>query len=365
MILHVISGGETGGSKNHLLSLLKELPQGQVQLAVLQEGKLADEARAAGITVHSFQQTSRYDLSALVKLKQLIASAHIQIVHSHGPRANLFVYFVNKMTKFYWMTTIHSDPTLDFMKGGFKGKIFTALNRSVFKGVDHFFAVSQRFKDMMTKLGVSAEKITVIYNGIDFQTPESPDLSRQDIGVRDDSFVVTMVARLHPIKNYPDAFELVRRLQNKGHQVELVAVGDGPLKSELHKKAEAYKDIHFLGYRTDVDAILRQSDCLLLASTSESFPLVLLEAAKAKIPVLTTDVGGVKELIIEDQMGAVVPVNGINEMVTEIERFIELKRTGELQFGGNALFHFASENYSVQQLARATWDTYTKYNPSN
>lgn len=358
MILHIISGGETGGSKNHLLSLLQELPKDHVELAVLQEGLLADEARALGITVHSFEQSSRYDVSAIQKLKKLIESHNVKIVHSHGPRANLFVFFVKKMTKFYWMTTIHSDPTLDFVKGGIKGKVFTALNRSVFSAIDHFFAVSERFKQMLVTLGIPAEKISVVYNGIDFTTPDSPDVTRTELGVQEDSFVITMVARLHPIKNYPDAFELIRKLRDKGHAVELLAVGDGPLKAELHQQAASYEGIHFLGFRTDVDAVLRQSDCLLLASTSESFPLVLLEAAKARIPVLTTDVGGVRELVQSEEMGAVVPVHGVDEMVKEIERLMSRKEQGILRVGGEALYAHASHHYSVTQLAQATWNTY-------
>lgn len=361
MILHVISGGETGGSKNHLLSLLQELPQNQVQLAVLQEGQLADEARAAGIPVHSFQQSSRYDFSALLKLQQLIKSESVKIVHSHGPRANLFVYLVKKTTPFTWMTTIHSDPTLDFVKGGLKGRVFTSLNRSVFRAIDRFFTVSDRFKDMMVNLGVPENKITVIYNGIDFSAPSSPDISRTDLPISSDSFVITMVARLHPIKNYPDAFQLISTLRSKGHQVELLAVGDGPLKEQLKEQARGIEGIHFLGFRPDVDAILRQSDCLLLASTSESFPLVLLEAAKARIPVITTDVGGVHELVRDASMGAVVPVHGIEQMVAEVERFIERKKQGTIKQGGEALYTYASTHYSVTQLAEATWATYQQH----
>ena len=361
MILHIISGGETGGSKNHLLSLLQELPKDQVALAVLQEGQLADEARSVGITVHSLHQSSRYDISAILKLRKLIDSHHVKIVHSHGPRANLFVYFVKKMTPFFWMTTIHSDPTLDFVKGGIKGKVFTALNRSVFSNIDHFFAVSGRFKQMLVKLGVRDDIITVVYNGIDFSLPESRDVTRQELGVQEDSFVITMVARLHPIKNYPDAFQLIRNLRTKDYPVELMAVGDGPLKEELHEQAASSDGIHFLGFRTDVDAVLRQSDCLLLASTSESFPLVLLEAAKAKIPVLTTDVGGVRELVISEEMGAVVPVHGIEEMVKEVERLMERKEQGVLRQGGQALYSHASQNYSIEQLAQATWNTYQNH----
>lgn len=361
MILHIISGGETGGSKNHLLSLLQELPKGQVELAVLQEGLLAEEARSLGITVHSFHQSSRYDISAIQKLKKLIELKHVKIVHSHGPRANLFVFFVRKMTKFYWMTTIHSDPTLDFVKGGIKGKVFTALNRSVFSTIDHFFAVSERFKQMLVKLGIPSGKISVVYNGIDFSTPESQNVTRTELGVQEESFVITMVARLHPIKNYPDAFELIRILRDKNHAVELLAVGDGPLKVELHEQAASFKGIHFLGFRTDVDAVLRQSDCLLLASSSESFPLVLLEAAKAKIPVLTTDVGGVRELVQSEEMGAVVPVHGIEEMVKEVERLMDRKEKGILREGGEALNVHASHNYSIDQLAQATWNTYQNH----
>ena len=121
-ILQLISGGETGGSKNHLTSLLQQFSTEEVVLGVMQEGQLSKEARDAGIETIVFNQTSRYDLSFIKKLVSYIRGNQIGIIHTHGPRANFFVYLIKNFVSFRWFTTIHSDPSKDFIKGGVKGK---------------------------------------------------------------------------------------------------------------------------------------------------------------------------------------------------------------------------------------------------
>ncbi len=167
-VLHLISGGETGGSKNHLISLLQQFNKEEIILGVFQEGKLSEEARESGLPVVVFGQTSRYDFSVIKKVKALIKEQQITIVHTHGPRANLFTYFLKKQGDFKWITTIHSDPSKDFIKGGVKGKVFTWLNMKVLNEIDYFFAVSNRFKDMLVQFGLASNKIFVIYNSIPF-----------------------------------------------------------------------------------------------------------------------------------------------------------------------------------------------------
>ncbi|XKH50672.1 glycosyltransferase family 4 protein [Chryseomicrobium palamuruense] len=361
MIIHVISGGETGGSKNHVISLLANFPTHSAELILFQEGPFARQAREAGIIVHVIKQKNRYDLSILQQLKKLITRNEVSVVHSHGARANLFISFI-RQKKFKWFTTIHSDPSLDFIGRGLKGTIFTTINKRVINQIDHFFVVSERFKHLMMKQNISEHKITVVYNGIDFEPKSFTAISRSELGLSETSFVISMVARLHPIKNYPLAFEVVRELQLEGHNVELLAIGDGPLSDELATLAKNYNGIHMLGFREDIPALLNCSDSLLLVSSSESFPLVLLEAAKAKIPVLTTDVGGVRDLVVSPKMGAVVSINDKDALVAEMKRFILAKKEGKIKEMGEILHEHAKSNFSITQLVDATLLTYSQVN---
>lgn len=360
-ILHLISGGETGGSKNHLVTLLKQFSTDEVVLGVMQEGQLSKEAREAGIQTVVFNQTSRYDLSFLKKLVSFIRKNKIHIVHTHGPRANFYTYLIKSFVKFRWFTTIHSDPTKDFIKGGIKGKVFTTLNMKVILKIDHFFAVSHRFGEMLEGFGVRSEKISIIYNGISFEEPLSSPLKRVDLGFNKEDFVVTMVARYHPIKNHPMAFEAVDQLQKEGIPIQLLAIGDGPERNQLENLKGGRDFIHLTGFRNDIHECLTLSDCLLLTSDSESFPLVLLEAARAKIPVVTTDVGGVSALLPSEEFGFIAPIGDTYAVAEYLRKLYVLKGSGEIVSMGEKLYHHAKENFSIEQLEQATRNAYKKF----
>jgi L-malate glycosyltransferase len=357
-VLHLISGGETGGSKNHLLSLLTHLNKEEILLGVFQEGQLSEEARQLGIPLVVFGQSSRYDFSIIGKIKLTMRQEGINMVHTHGPRANLYTYIMRQSTKFKWVTTIHSDPQQDFIKGGVKGKVFTAINMRVIKKIDHFFAVSERFKQMIVGFGIDAKKITTIYNGIEFDIPLKENLTREDLGLSEDDFVIIMVARLHPIKGHTVVFDAIKDIDAK-----LLLIGDGPIRKELEEEvaSKGIKDkVHFLGFQKDVHSYLSLSDVKLLASYSESFPLVILEAARAHIPVISTDVGGVKDLISDPSLGWIVPIKDAPSMTDVIEQAMLQKQDAQLAKIGKNLYTKASANYSVDQLAEKTKQTYIK-----
>ncbi len=360
-VLHFISGGETGGSRKHVITLLSQFPKGQASLAVLQEGALSEEARAAGIDVHLFKQSSRYDLSVLNKLAGFIRENGYDILHTHGPRANLFGVYLKGRVNVKWVTTVHSDPKLDFMKSGLKGAIFTKLSLYALNRMDYYFAVSETFKQNLVSLGIAADKIKTVYNGIEFTSQKAEPVSRKSLGLGEDDFVMTMVARLHPIKGHELVFEAIKSLEKP--DMKLVLVGDGPIKEELITKAKSMgveEQVKFLGFRQDVDSIYASSDLGLLASYSESFPLALLEAANQHVPLVTTDVGGVRELVTEDETGWIVPTGDAKALASAFSKAYSASKNGTIKEMGKKLYHYASSRFSLQQLCKETLETYEK-----
>lgn len=360
-IFHLISGGETGGSKNHLLSLLSQFPKDEIVLGIMQKGELATEAMEAGIRTVVFEQKSRYDFNALRKIKHFLRTENIEIVHTHGPRANLFISLVRQSFKFKWVTTIHSDPEKDFVKGGVKGRVFTMINMRVIRKIDHFFAVSHRFKEMLVNYGIAEDRITVIYNGISFEEPVHESIDRPEIRLESSDFVVIMIARLHPIKNHSLALKAVKMLQDKKVPIKLLLVGDGSERRRIEAQIEQLgikSSVQLLGFRKDIHALLKLSDVCLLTSDSESFPLVLLEAARASVPIVTTDVGGVNRLVSGNRFGRLVDVGDVEGVKNALEELFQLKTSGELTKIGSELFDFARENFSIEQLYILTSKTY-------
>jgi L-malate glycosyltransferase len=363
-VLHLNAGNETGGGMVHILSLLNQLNREEFYLGLLEHGTFETKAKEMGINTLVFGQTSRYDLSVLFKITQYIKKNNIDIVHTHGARANLYGYFIRKVTKAVWMTTVHSDPRNDFMGRGLKGNLFTKLNLSVLKKPDHYFAISKRFAEMMGEFGVQPDKITTILNGIDFDKKSTYKISYNDLKLNPQDFVILMVARFDPVKRHELAILAMEKVLKKYSSAKLLFVGDGPARQpmeELVKNKKLTENILFLGHRENIESFYKLADITLLTSKTESFPLVLLESSKEKTTVITTDVGGVKDMIPDKSYGFVLGDDKVEDISNAIIAAIELKEDGKLKGMGEKLYTFTSQNFSIQSTTDSIYQTYKRF----
>ncbi|MBE5108106.1 glycosyltransferase family 4 protein [Bacillus thuringiensis] len=360
-VLHINAGAEEGGGKTHIISLLSQFPKKEVELMVFEEGAIAREARGLGIQVHVFTQSSRYDLSILSKIKSFINESQFEIVHTHGARANFYLSLLKKGIKAKWIMTVHSDPTLDFMKSGLKGWVFTKLNLRSFKKVDLFFAITENFKENIIKLGVPEEKICTVYNGIEYDSIPAKPYDKSEFGIDKGVFTAIQVARLHPIKGHSILFEALQKI--KIPNIKVLLLGDGPIEIELKEmvKQKGLEDkVIFLGFRTDSKELYASAHINLLTSYSESFPLVLLEAANQRLTSIATNVGDMKKLIVDDTYGWIVPISDVDSLAIALENAYEKWLSGELEAMGNRLYNHASTHFSLKNLYEDTRNAYKK-----
>lgn len=362
-ILHMISGGETGGSKKHLIQLFKDAPF-EAELLLLTEGEFAQEAREKGINVIVFQQQGRRDRTVNNKISEHIKQNGIQIVHSHGPRANFIMSSISSQLNIPWAITVHSDPKLDFLHQPKPlAMIFQFLNLRAIKKANHIFAVSTRFKEMLINYGIDEQKISIIFNGIDFKDVNNEnDLIKlkANYNIIDKDFVAVHIARLHPVKGHSVLLEAVAKLQPLNN-FKLLLVGEGPERSSIEaliKQRKLSNQVKLLGFRKDTDQLLELADISLLTSYSESFPLVLLESANAHTPIITTDVGGVGDLIINNELGWIVQPRSVDDLMEALQEAIAAKKNQTLRPMGNLLNEHAKENFSNVQLQNSLYQSY-------
>ncbi|MDQ0269108.1 glycosyltransferase [Cytobacillus purgationiresistens] len=365
-VLHLNAGNETGGGMFHILDLLETLDPTTFILGVFESGPMFEEAVKRGIKVHLFQTKRRWDFSVVYKIIDFIKEEKVTMLHTHGARANCFGYFLKqKHRECSWITTVHSNPHDDFLQKGLKGRFFTQLHLWALKRPDYYFAISNRFKDMLVSQGVQENKVTTIFNGIDFSKREpSTIVKRSDLNLSEKDFVIAMVARLTPVKGHTTALMALKEIVTDYPHVKLLLIGDGFLEWELKKRVEELEltdQVSFLGYRKDVDALLQISDLKLLTSYSESFPLVLLEAARAKNAIITTDVGGVRDLIPSQEFGWVIPVKDHFALTVALVEAIEQQATGELAEKGERLYERASALFTVEHFRENVIKAYKKW----
>ena len=163
-ILHFISGGDTGGAKTHVLTLLENLRKFNidVELLCIMEGIFTEEARELGIPVTIIPQTKRYDLSVNKKICEHINNSGCDIVHCHGARANYISIFIMHKIKVPMITTLHSDYKLDFKDNARKQMVYTPINSFALRRFDHILCVTEAFKNMLintTELQQSQKQI--------------------------------------------------------------------------------------------------------------------------------------------------------------------------------------------------------------
>jgi L-malate glycosyltransferase len=358
-VLHLNAGAETGGGMVHILDLLHNFKDTEIILGLFEKGLMYDKALEKGIKAVVFNQKSKWDIKIIKKVLKLVDGEKIDIIHTHGPRANFFGCFIKrKRQNLKWITTVHSNPHHDFLGKGVVGDIFTTIHLWALKKPDHCLAISKQFKSMLITDGIEEKKITTIYNGLDFKRPsEENTLSRGEFNIDPNDFLMIMVARLCPVKGHSIVFTVIKELA----KVKLLVVGSGFLEEELKQqvvKLGIEEKVLFLGHRHDVDALFHISDLKLLASLSESFPLVLLEAARAKKPVITSDVGGVRDLIPSNEYGWIVPVDEKGALKKAIEEAIEYRELGMLKEIGINLYNRASTYFTLDNFRESVLNTY-------
>ena len=310
-VIHLISGGDSGGAKTHVLSLLQNLNKTiTAQLVCFRDGPFAEEARAMGIPTMICGGNNIPHLRR--ELAAYIRQGGYQLIHCHGSRANMIGALLRKPTGLPVVSTVHSDYKLDYMGRPFARLTFGAINAWALRHLDYRIGVSDAMVDLLIDRGFPPDRFYAIYNGIDF-TPAPPQGDRlaylRGLGadVEENSVVVGIAARLNPVK---DMSTLIRGFA-EGHKscprLRLVIAGDGEERQKLEdlaKELGVEKEVTFAGWISGgMDRFYSALDVNALTSLSETFPYALTEGARFHLATVATAVGGIPYLIDQDVNG--------------------------------------------------------------
>ncbi len=356
-VLHLISGGDTGGAKTHIISLLKGLNKIiDANVICFLEDTFYEDAHAAGISIKVFKQKSRSDMSVVKRLVEEIEKENYDIIHCHGARANFIAMFLKRKVKLPLITTIHSDYKLDFKDNIYKKFVFTTLNTIALKIFDYYIAISDTFKAMLVERGFKKDEIFVAYNGIDLDVPpeyESKEefLKKYNIDY-EDKMIVGIVARLDLVKDHETFIKAANIVLKTNKDIVFLIAGDGNDEKRLKdivKNLKIEDNLHFLGFVKKPYSFFNAIDVNVLTSVSESFPYVILEGARMRKTVISTNVGGVSMLIKDDYNGYLIPVGDENALAEKIN--ILYSNIGKTKAMGENLYNDVAENFSSDSMA--------------
>ncbi len=274
-------------------------------------GTLGEDLLRDGFPVHVLCRQRGLDWRCARRMAELFRQEKVDLVHAH----QYTPFFYGITARFLWrrspvLFTEHGRWFPDYPRT----KRIVA-NRLLLERRDRVVGVGEAVRQaLIVNEGIPIERVSVIYNGIDVSTFEGPDhreTVREELGLGRDDLVVTLVARLDPLKDHPTAIRTLQHVVRRNANARLVLVGDGPERDSIRALVREHRldeHVHLIGQRSDVARLLSAADIALLTSVSEGIPLTLIEAMAAGLPVISTRVGGVVEIVEEGRTGLLAPV---------------------------------------------------------
>ncbi len=354
-VVHLIGGGDVGGAKTHVLYLLKELGRYiDVKLISLRPGEFADDARAMGIDVEIVK--SGNILSDIKKVAQIVQSGGYNIIHSHGAKANMFSLAARRYTKLPTVTTVHSDYKLDYMHSLPKRLTIGLLNTIALRFIGNYIAVSGNFKDMLAARNFNQLNIFILYNGLDFSEPATNYtrdslIGKYNLDITNDNIIVGIAARLYPVKSIDTIIKAAAIVKKSTRNIKFLIGGDGEDRKqleELTKSLDLKDTVYFLGWLDDPNELMSSVDISVLTSISESFPYSILEGARFKKATISSDVGGIPDLITDGDNGYLFKPGDYQKLS---ELILDLGSDSEKRVKmGEKIYEKAIKQFSIEKM---------------
>ncbi len=265
-------------------------------------------------------------VSSISKLMSLIKKYKINILHTHEVRTDLVGLIAARLTGIKVVASVHGW-VMDTVPCSWK--LYQHIDRRVIRYFNHIIVGSNFLRNEIIKLGVSPQKVTTIHNTID---PARLDLAASSADLKkkyklnSKDRLIGTVGRLSKEKGHKYLLEAAKRVIRDFPEVKFLIVGEGEIRIELERYAKELgiiANVIFTGFFKNLSEVLAAIDLFVIPSLTESLPLTVLEAMTAGKPVISTDVGGIPEVVIHEKTGLLVGPKKSMEMANGIMRMLQ------------------------------------------
>lgn len=331
-VLQLVDSFHQGGSERQALQLTRLLVESNrfsVCLACLNpEGSLRSSIADLELgEIPSFPLTSFYDANAVKQLRrfvQWLRASRIDIVHTHDFYTNVFGMAAGALARLPVRVASMRETA------GMRTPVQKKVQQVAYSLAHHIVANSNAVRDALIREGTAAEKITVIYNGLDHERLVPQAASRVEtlklLGLEVDEnasrrFISIVANMRHEVKDYPMFLRAARKVIEAEPAAAFLLAGEGELTESLRALAVdlgIQHSTHFLGRCEKVADLLNISEVCVLSSKAEGFSNSILEYMAAGRPVVVTNVGGASEIVSEGETGYLVASGDDASMATRI-----------------------------------------------
>lgn len=325
------------------------------------DGPLADQLRGEGHIVEVLNRKAGVDWRCGRRLARFLAEHNVAAIHAH----QYAPFFYSLLAR-----GLGQQPPIVFTEHGRQHPDHPrykriVCNRLLMRAKDRVIAVGEAVRHaLIANEGIPASRVEVLFNGVKLEPYRAAASNqklraamRRELGLSESDFVVVQVARLNALKDHATAARTIARTTHQAANIRWLIVGDGEQRGALEAAVQSLGVGHvtkLLGTRRDVPRLLAAADACLLSSISEGIPLTLIEAMAARLPVVSTDVGGVAEVVVPEVTGLLAP-SGDDALLADHLLRMDADRMFASRLGRHGAAR-AEELFSFQQMA----DGYTR-----
>ncbi|HXA83788.1 MAG TPA: glycosyltransferase family 4 protein [Candidatus Dormibacteraeota bacterium] len=351
-VLQLISSGGYYGAENMLLNLCASQQKAGCQNSLLlfynvhaPNVEFYERARRRGLSVRMVHCQGRADLRAVRQIEEYIREDEIDLLHTHGYKADLYGYVAARRSHKPIVATCHN-----WVGGTAALGIYNHLDRLALKRFNALAAVSDSVAQRLIDSGVSPRKIKTIANGIDVEPfDHAQPLPALAFGRHK---VVGMVARLDLQKGFEYLLQAVRELCVGFRELKVVIVGEGPDRKAIEDMIQQYglqRNVVLAGHHSDMPGVYAAMDIFVLPSLNEGLPMTILEAMAASKPVIATTVGAVPSVIKDGDTGLLVDPRDADGLRNAIARLLtDVDLCGRMGAAGH---EWISQNYTSEVMS--------------
>lgn len=317
---------DMGGAERHWASLLPELRAYGIapRLVALEGGgRSLDTLREADVAVEDMRDDAigLFDNLPLLSLRRfprtLVDVPRPDVLVSWSYTAHLTGALFARSRRVPHVINWHRQP------GNYGTRLEEASTEIAVKLGAGAIAVTDAQRPDLRAMGMPETRIRVVHNGTPEPAAAGADRAglRSELGFSDQEVLAVLVARLRPEKRIGDFIAAVARAREGGAKLRGVVLGDGPEFESLSRQAaDSGGAVSLVGYQPDPSRYITAADIVVLASEYEALPMTLIEAAACGTPTIATDVGGVNEIVVDDETGLLVPPGNTQELAAALTR---------------------------------------------
>lgn len=324
-IMHALSPAPFGGLETVVSALARAQRAAGHRVVVAARMSSPHEAgtfiatlEEAGIDIQPLLIPNRAYVREGQLIRALCRDLGVNIVHTHGYRSDFVDGHAARSEGVPIVTTVHG-----FTGGGLRNRTYETLQRLAFRRFDAVVAVSRPMAARLRASGIAESRIHIVPNALmAYPSPLDRAAARRALNLPADEFIAGWVGRLSPEKGLDVFLEAIALLAPCG--VRAAILGDGPERATQERRASerSRASIHWCGTVPDAARYLAAFDLLVLSSRTEGLPMVLLEAMASGLPIVTTRVGGIPDML-SDQEAILVPPDDARSLAAGIRAVLD------------------------------------------